>query len=279
MQKTVYLNGDFMPEEKAAVSPNDRGFLFADGVYEVLKYYHGKPFCLEEHMNRLKRSLAEIEINFPEPDRLKDVFEQLINKNQLGNTHAGVYLQITRGAAPRVHHFPGGLHPTVYAFAFDLPSFRKDLGKGIRVITGEDIRWLRCDIKSVALLPNTMLFNQAHRQGAGECILIRNGVVTEATHSSVFGVKNGTLLTHPLSPFILPGITRQVVLDICRREAIPMEERAITATELFELDELFITGTGTEVTPVIRVDDTSIGDQTPGPVTRLLQQSFFEMTA
>jgi D-alanine transaminase len=153
-----------------------------------------------------------------------------------------------------VHHFPVIAEPTVYAFAFPFPSFTRMLEEGIRAVAAEDIRWLRCDIKSVALLPNTMLYQQAMEQGAGECILIRDGKVTEATHSSVLGVMKGVLVTHPVSRLILPGITRNVVLEICREKGISFRE----------------------VIPVIQVDDRIIGDGKPGPLTRFLQQQFFE---
>ncbi|MBN1984989.1 MAG: aminotransferase class IV, partial [Prolixibacteraceae bacterium] len=162
-------------------------------------------------------------------------------------------------------------------FAFELPSFSEQLTNGIKVITQEDIRWLRCDIKSVSLLPNTMLFNQAVNQGAGESILIRNGKVTEATHSSVLGVKNGKLITHPVSNLVLPGITRKVVLEICAAANIPVEERAMLENELFELDEIMIVGTGSEITPVIQVNEVVIGNKKPGEITRLIQKKFFEM--
>lgn len=277
-QELVFLNGTFLPRNEAAISPDDRGFIFADGVYEVIKYYNGRPFRMADHMERLTRSLKEIEIDEHVASGLETVFSRLIAENNFQTNHAGVYVQITRGVNRRVHHFPENVHPTVYAFAFELPSNRENLENGIRVITHEDIRWQRCDIKSVSLLPNTMLFNKAVKAGAGECILIRNKSVTEATHSSVLGVKDGTVITHPLSNLILPGITRKVLLEICAENQIPVEERPIGATELFELDEIIIAGTGSEITPVMKVDGKEVGNKKPGEVTRLLQKRFFEMT-
>ncbi|SHI87153.1 D-alanine transaminase [Tangfeifania diversioriginum] len=279
MSNTVYLNGKFVPEEEARISPNDRGFLFADGVYEVIKYYNGKPFRYANHIERLERSLREIRIDFRETGSLKSVFQKLLADNELTETHAGIYLQITRGAHRRIHSFPDKYEPTVYAFAFSLPSAAQNIENGIKVTTHEDIRWLRCDIKSVSLLPNTFLFNEAVENGGGECILIRNGVVTEATHSSVFGVKNGTVYTHPLSNLILPGITRKAVIGICKRLKIQVQEKAVSEEELFELDELFITGTGSEITPVIQVDDKPVGNKKPGGITRLIQFEFFKLTS
>ncbi len=277
MSEVVYLNGEFTPKENAKISPNDRGFIFADGVYEVAKYYNGKPFRYDDHLQRLERSLSELEINFVETGSLKSVFSELINRNNFQEKHAGVYLQITRGENKRVHYFPENIKPTVYAFAFDLPSFNDNLKNGIKVITHEDIRWQRCDIKSVSLLPNTMLYNKAVKAGAGECVLIRDGMVTEATHSSVLGVKNGVVITRPLSNFILPGITRKVVLEICAASKIPYEEREFSENELYDLDEIIIAGTGSEITPVIQVNESPIGNGNPGEITRFIQNMFFEL--
>ncbi len=277
MSEIVYLNGTFLLKEKATLSPDDRGFIFADGVYEVIKYYNGKPFRYADHLERLERSLQEVQIGFEDLAGLEAIFFRLIEENSLTGVHAGIYLQITRGAKKRVHHFPEGIQPTVYAFAFPLPSFTENLEKGIKVITREDIRWLRCDIKSVALLPNTMLYNQAVEAGAGECILIRDGKVTEATHSSVLAVKKGTVITHPLSNLILPGITRKVILEICAENNIPVEEQAFSEKELYEMDELMISGTGSEITPVIQINNTPVRNKKPGEITRFLQQKFFEL--
>jgi len=277
MSDIVFLNGEFIKKEEAKISPNDRGFIFADGVYEVAKYYNGKAFRYEDHLKRLERSLSELEIVYPEIDRLEAIFTELINRNNLQNKQAGVYLQITRGEHKRVHHFPENIQPTVYAFSFELPSFLDNLENGIRVITHEDIRWQRCDIKSVSLLPNTMLYNKAVTAGAGECVLIRDGMVTEATHSSVLGVKNGTVITRPLSNLILPGITRKVILEICTTNHIPFEEREFSELELQEMDEIIIAGTGSEITPAIRVNDKIIGNGKPGKITRLIHDKFFEL--
>ena len=277
MSELVFLNGEFISKENAKISPDDRGFIFADGVYEVIKYYNGKPFRYADHLKRLERSLDEIRIVYNETNKLKNIFYELLSQNGLLETHAGIYLQITRGQHKRIHHFPAGNKPTVYVFTFELPSFTEKLENGIKVITHEDIRWLRCDIKSVALLPNTMLFNKAVENGAGECILIRNGIVTEATHSSVFGVKNDALFTHPLSNLILPGITRKVVVEICAENNIECNQIHFTKEQLLEFDEIFIAGTGSEITPVVQVDATSIGNKKPGKLTRFIQKKLFEL--
>lgn len=277
MSETVYLNGEFIPKEKAKISPNDRGFIFADGVYELAKYYNGKPFRYNDHLDRLKRSLSEIEIEYAGINDLKNIFSDLLFKNELQNAQAGIYLQITRGENERIHNFPKNISPTIYAFAFSLPSSKENLENGIKVITHEDIRWQRCDIKSVSLLPNTMLFNKAVKTGAGECVLIRDGMVTEATHSSVLGVKNGVVITRPLSNLILPGITRKVILEICSENKISVDERLFSEKELYELDEIIIAGTGSEITPVIQLNNKVIANKKPGKITRLLQQKFFEL--
>ncbi len=276
MSEIVYLNGEFVPKNKAMISPDDRGFIFADGVYEVVKIYNGKPFRFEDHLNRLRRSLSELELVNFSVDGLESVFSELISTNSFGNEHAGIYIQITRGVNQRVHYFPENIQPTVYAFAFELPSFKEKLENGIKVITHEDIRWQRCDIKSVSLLPNTMLYNKAVKTGAGECVLIRNGFVTEATHSSVLGVKNGVVFTHPVSNFILPGITQKVIREICVEYKISFMEQPIPEVDMYELDEIIIAGTGSEITPVVQVNNKIIGNKKPGEITRFLQQKFFE---
>jgi len=276
MSEVVFLNGSFLDKADALISPEDRGFNFADGVYEVVKYYSGNPFHMKEHIERLERSLSEVKIPYCGTASLPAMMAELLSRNGLSQADAGLYLQITRGASRRVHHFPNDLQPTVYAFAFPFPSFSEALEKGIRVSVAEDIRWLRCDIKSVSLLPNTMLYQQAVENGAGECILVRDGQVTEATHSSVFVVKNGILYTHPASNLILPGITRKVVLELCIVHGISFSECAVTGAELFEADEIFIAGTGSEITPVVQVNEKAVGSGVPGRITRWLQELFFD---
>ena len=277
MSETVFLNGQFILSTEAKISPNDRGFIFADGVYEVIKYYNGKPFRYNDHVERLKRSLFELNIEYQDIKKLQSIFSELLEINKLSDLHAGVYVQITRGVHKRIHHFPDNILSTIYAYTFELPSQTEKLQKGIKVVTHEDIRWQRCDIKSISLLPNTMMYNQAVEKGAGECVLIRDGFVTEATHSSVLGVKNGVVITRPLSNLILPGITRKVVLEICRDNNISVEERKFTLEEMLGFDELIIAGTGSEITPAVEVDSYKIGNKKPGDITRFIQEKFFEL--
>lgn len=274
----IYLNGEFIPRNEAVISPEDRGFNFADGIYEVIKYYGGKPFRYADHLDRLKRSLREVSIRFDDCDQLEAVFQELLERNSLAGAEAGVYLQISRGSQTRIHRFPEGIEPTVYATVFPFASKWDQLRNGVKVITTEDIRWLRCDIKSISLLPNVMAAQKAHEQGAVEAIFIRNGVVTEGSHSSFLAVKNGTVYTHPDSNLILPGITKIVIREICRENNIPMVEEGFAALELAGMDEMMIVGTGSEVTPVVQIDETTVGGGKSGPVTVLLQEKFFELT-
>jgi len=276
MSSIVYLNGRYLPEAQAFISPLDRGFYFADGVYEVIKYYRGRPFAYNDHIERLKNSLSGVRISFEGTDSLAGIFDRLIADNGLGDEDAGIYLQITRGAAPRVHNFPkGGIPPTLYIRAFPLPSAIAQHQEGIKVITREDIRWLRCNIKSIALLPNTLLYQEATEEGAGECAFVRNGFYTEASHSNILFVKDGTVCTHPDGNLILPGVTKKALLQMCRDLGIPVQEQPVAFSETETFSECFITGTGSEVMPVVQINDYAVGDGKPGPVTRRLQEAFF----
>lgn len=278
MTEIIYLNGKLIPKTEAAISPEDRGFNFADGIYEVIKYYNGKPYRYADHLERLKRSLKEVQIEYNDTDQLESIFQELLDKNGFAAKEAGIYLQITRGSQTRIHRFPDTIQPTVYATVFPFASKWDQLKNGVKVITTEDIRWLRCDIKSVSLLPNVLAAQKAHEQDAVEAIFIRNGVVTEGSHSSFMAVKNEVLYTHPNSNLILPGITRKVVFEICRDHNIQVIEEGIPASELAKMDEMMIIGTGSEISPVVQLDDVQIGNGNPGPVTLFIQEKFFEQT-
>ena len=278
MAEIVYLNGNFVLKNEAFVSPEDRGFNFADGIYEVIKYYGGKSFRYADHMDRLRRSLGAISIDFEDLAQFEVVFQSLLEQNGLANQEAGVYLQITRGSHTRIHQFPENIKPTVYATAFPFSSKWDQLKNGVKVITTEDIRWLRCDIKSISLLPNVLAAEKAHEQNAVEAIFIRNGMVTEGSHSSFMAVKNGVVYTHPDSNLILPGITKIVIREICETNHIPLVEGAIPASELKAMDEMMIIGTGSEVTPVVQMDKMQVGSGKPGPDTLFIQEKFFELT-
>ena len=269
----VYLNGQFLPAEQATISVLDRGFVFGDGVYEVWRVVEGKLFEHSRHDRRLKRGLRALEIHVPERDveALHGVAERLLRENEMTQGEGTFYVEITRGAAPRTHAYPPSNTPaTIFAMVsrFEVPHALREAGA--KAVTAPDVRWLRCDIKTVQLLPNCMAKQKAQLAGALEAIFIRDGVVTEGTHTSVLGVKNGELRTHPLSPLILPSVTRELVIEIAREQGIPVREDAFSDTELFALDELFVSGTTTDVTPIVDVDGRRIGSGKPGPISRAL---------
>jgi D-alanine transaminase len=279
MRKIVFLNGDFVDKEKAYISPDDRGFYFADGVYEVIRCFKGNFFCFTEHMERLKRSLSEIRIKFKGITTLYSICKDLISKNNLEEKYADVYLQITRGVYQRMHSFPAeDIAPTVYICAYERKPSVNDLKRGVKAITRPDIRWLHCDIKSVSLLPNTLLFQEANEENAAECIFIKDGVVTEASHSNVLGIKTNVVFTHPDCNLILSGITKKVVFKICKELGIYIKESPIREKDIYELDELFIAGTGNDIMPVVQVNNKVISNGIPGKVTRQIQREYFRIT-
>lgn len=270
---TVYLNGQFLPVEQAKLSVLDRGFIFGDGIYEVWRVVDGRLFEHQRHDRRMRNGVRAIEIDVParELDALPGVAERLLRDNDLLTGEGTFYLEITRGVAPRTHAYPpAGTPATIFAMVsrFDVPHAIR--AAGAKAITQPDVRWLRCDIKTVQLLPNVMAKQKAAAAGAVEAILVRDGVVMEGTHSSVLGVKDGELRTHPLSPLILPSVTREVIIEIAKQQGIPVRERAFSSKELFELDELFVAGTTTDVTPIVEVDGKRIGSGKPGPLSQQL---------
>ena len=274
-KQTVHLNRAYIDREEASISPEDRGFLFADGVYEVVISYEGRVFRIEDHVARLRRSLEGISIRGVDAAILADIAQELISRNDLSEVDAIVYMQVTRGAAPRLHAFPAeGTPPTVYAFArrFDLP--RGMIRDGTRIITVPDIRWTRCDIKSVSLLPNVLAKQKAEEEGAGEAVFVRDGALTEGTASNFAAVFGGTLVTHHDCGFILSGITKKAVFEICADLGIPVQERPVKTGELVYADEMMILSTTKEIVPVVRIDDRVVGDGRPGPVTLRLQRAF-----
>lgn len=274
----VYFNGQFVPKEEVRISPDDRGFLFADGVYEVIASYNGRLFRPDEHFRRLERSLHELRIALPDLADLRRAAERLIEVNGLTRGDAAIYIQITRGVAPRNHAFPDpAVPPTVYANAFPFQPPHEAQERGIKVILVPDVRWARCDVKSVALLANVLASQRAVESGAAEAVFVRDGVVTEGSRNNVCAVFGGRLVTHPKTNVILPGITRDVVLELCGQLGIPYSETFIPESQLREADELMIVGTLSEIIPVVQVDDWPVGDGKPGPVTRRLQQAFREM--
>ena len=275
----VYLNGHCFPKEQAHIAPDDRGFLFGDGVYEVVRAFDGHLFRAAAHWQRLRNSLAALGMDGPSDAELQEIAVTLLEKNGLCSGEATVYLQVTRGVARRKHSFPRpAVPPTVYAYAsaFTLPGEKWETG--VQVITVPDSRWARCDIKATSLLPNVLANEQAHAVGAYEAILVRNAVVTEGSHSNFAGIANGTLITHPVNNYILNGITRILVLELCLELNIPVREVAVAESELPGLDEAMLLGTTNDVMPVVRVNQWAIGNGAPGPIA-YLQQAFQELVA
>jgi D-alanine transaminase len=264
----VYLNGEYLPVEQAKISPEDRGFLFADAIYEVARFNRGRGYRLAEHMARMRNGLAAIRIA-ADPGFFPEVAARLLAENGLASSDAIVYAQVSRGAAPRTHAFPPeGTAPTTFAFARAVEPEAPDEGGGAILVPDE--RWGRCDIKTVMLLPNVLAAQRAAEAGAFEAILVRDGVVTEATRSNVLAVAGGVVRTHPTGPLILPGVTREVVLELASGAGIPVREEEFGADELFAAEEVLLTGTTADVTPVVTVDGRAVGEGGPGPVGRRL---------
>ena len=275
----VHLNGRYIDAGEAKISALDRGFIFGDGVYEVWRVVRGQLFEAARHQARLERGLRELRIARPADgslERLTAIGQRLLKENDLEDGDATLYVEITRGTAPRMHHFPpAGTEPTllVMASAF-APSDTRFTGT--RIITQPDVRWLRCDLKTVQLLPNVMARQAATEAGASEAIFVRDGLITEGTHTTVFAVIDGILRTHPANHLVLPGVTRDVVIELATDVGVKMRQDAIAVDELSRATELFLTGTTTDVTPVISVDGRPIGNGSPGPIARALLDRLLE---
>jgi D-alanine transaminase len=273
---TVYLNGTFLPVENACISVMDRGFLFGDGVYEVIPAYGGNLFRLHEHLNRLQNSLDGIRLANPLSDSewetiLNEVLES--NRPLAGtNNDQSVYLQVTRGSAEkRDHSFPEAVRPTVFVMSAPLPDPDPALTDcGAAAVTLDDTRWQLCNIKAVTLLPNVLLRQQAKDQNAAEAILIRDHRVIEGSASNVFVIKDGNVLTPPKSQQMLPGITRDLVLELARRAELPCKETDIEEALLRTADEIWLTSSTREVMPVTRLDGNRVGDGSLGPVWKTI---------
>jgi D-alanine transaminase len=274
----VYLNGNYLPREQAMISVNDRGFLFGDSLYEVIRSYRGMLFESAAHLARLQNGLRALRLRVAEFDRFTEIAQRLLAENDLLQHDATVYFQITRGAPfPRKHAFPEeSTPPTVYIAANKLAFNPAYSEHGIAVITVPEVRWGRCDLKTTNLLANVLANQQAHESGAYEALFVREGFITEGTHSNFFAVMNGALYTHPVSNAILPGITRQVVLKLCEQLHLKVEERPLAAAQWHEVSEAFLALTSAEVLPIIKVDDKILSEGKPGEITRRLQRAFGE---
>jgi D-alanine transaminase len=274
MEPLANINGVSLPLSEANVSALDRGFLFGDAVYEVLRVYGGKPWLEDEHFRRFERSLAAVRITGVDVARLRQRMHETIRAG--GFREATTYLQVTRGAAPRTHTFPAGAVPLEFLYVQEFRDpYAQAREQGAAVVTQADIRWDRCDIKSTNLLANVLATQAAKEAGGVEALLyLPDGTLTEGTHTSFFGVLHGTVLTAPNSNAILPGITRGLVLRLTERAGVPVREHVLRRDDLGRVSELFLTGTTSEVLPVTAVDGRPVGDGRPGPVARRLQEAY-----
>lgn len=279
----VYVNGSFLPRKEARVSVEDRGFVFGDGVYEVLRVINGRLFATRFHNGRLERSLDGVRITLAtgdSPASFVDIGKQLLRENDLTRGEATLYIQVTRGATTRAHNFPPpDVTPTIYISVARFTPYAEFAQTGASAISHVDLRWGRCDLKTLNLLPNVLASQTAKERGAFEAMLIRDGVVTEGTRTNFFGVVNGSLRTHPSDNHILPGITRSVLRDLARDLSIGLDETPISVAEIPKLSELFLTGTTTDVMPVVKLDDKPVGSGRPGELTRRLQRVLAESLA
>jgi len=276
----VYLNGQYIPRQRASIDVDDRGFLFADGVYEVIHSYEGHLFQMDAHLQRLEHGLRSLHIAIGDVQPVGEVSERLIAENGLTSGEATVYIQITRGSAPRTHRFPpAGTPPTVYAATQEVIPQRDQAEEGIAVILVPDPRWARCDIKSVALLPNVLARQRAIEAGVADAIFVRDGVALEGTSSNFFGVFNGQVVTAPKTNYILSGITREVVIELCAKIGVSVHETPILEHQLGEAEELFLTSTILEIRPIVRVNGQPVGTGVPGSMTRRIQQAFRDLVS
>lgn len=266
-------NGVEMPLDQVLVPVMDRAFIFGDAVYEVIRIYDGRLWRINDHLERLNRGLKELAIDFS-VDEVKDRLLRTLKSSQ--EKEAIAYIQITRGTAPkRFHHFPGNVSPNCLIFIEHFEDAAAPLRQsGAKAITAKDVRWQRNDLKVTSLLANCLAAQSANSKGCIEAIMVRDGLVTEGSRTSVFGVKGGQVIVSPAGPHVLPGITKRQVIELCKSKNIPMLEGRITEEELFQLDEVFITGTTIQIVPIISVDEKPVADGKPGPVVRQLQNGF-----
>ncbi len=271
---TLYLNGRLVPEAEAGISPLDRGFLFGDAIYEVVRYDRGRPYRLAEHVARMREGLDAIHIAAT-PDFFGPVGEKLLEANGLSDADAFVYAQVSRGTAPRYHAFPPeGTTPTVFAFArhVDPPP----PPEGGRAILLTDERWGRCNIKSVNLLPNVLAAQKAREAKAIDAILVRDGFALEGTKANLFLVSKGVLRTAPNGPRILPGVTRGAAIEAARKIGLQIEERAFRVEEMYAANEVFLASTTMWTHPLIEVEGRPVGGGKPGPVVRMIREALQE---
>jgi D-alanine transaminase len=276
MPELAYVNGAVMPIEDAFVHVEDRGYQFGDAVYEVIASYNGKMFCLKEHFDRLGRSMKELQFQEVDTDEIRMAAADLFSKANIDR--AAVYIQISRGVSPRNHSFPANIPVQVVMTVRKIAEKNPPIQElGISAITVEDFRWGRCDIKTVQLLPNVLAKQRALDAGCYDAIFVsKDGLVREGSSSNLFILSGDALITHPLNSDILPGITRSLIIDICREKRYPVKEEFFGKNELYEAAEVFLTGTITEVLPVLKIDDRPVGDGKVGSMAKALQGSLLE---
>lgn len=272
----VYLNGEILDASEAKISVFDRGFLFGDGIYEVMLQINGSFFFGQEHLDRLAECLRKINIDF-EVATLTNVIDNLLLASRLHNKDCLLYIQVTRGVAPRKHAFPAQIEPTVmlYALPFVLPKIND---KPISMVTQKDFRWHRCDIKMTSLLGNVMANDMAIKEGDYETVFFRDELVTEASHSNIFFVKDNIVYTHPADEHILNGITREIVIQLCKDNTIEIHQEAIAQKDIIKMDEAFLTGTSTQIASIQKIDTHFYYQgNNVGPITRKLQGLFLNL--
>ena len=272
----VFLNGKFLPIEEAKVPVLDRGFIFGDGVYELVPVYSRVPFRLDEHLARLERSLKETGIHNPYSRReWREIIVKLVDAQPFEDQ--GVYFQVTRGVAKRDHAFPKNVEPTVFMMSNPLVNPPKEqVEKGGAAVSAVDNRWLRCDIKSISLIGNCLLRQLSAETGSAETILFRDGKLTEASASNVFIVKGGVIQSPPKSNLILPGITYDVVTELARANGLAIEFREVSEREVREADEIWVTSSSKEVFPIVTLDGRKVGEGRPGPAFRRMYALYQE---
>jgi D-alanine transaminase len=272
--QVVYLNGEFVALDNARISVLDRGFIYGDGVYEVVPIYGRQPFRMPQHLRRLQYSLDGIRLANPHTEKQWDTLIHELAAKQPFPDQA-LYLQVTRGVAKRDHSFPPGVPPTVFMMSNPLPlPSREQIEDGVAVVTADDNRWHRCDLKTTSLVANVLMRQLAVDHNAVETIMFRNGYLTEASASNVLIVKHGTVIAPPKDHLILPGITYDATLEVARDAGVPVEVRKVTGAEALAAEEMWLSSSTKEVLAVTRVDGAPFGDGVPGPVFRKVWQAF-----
>lgn len=273
----VLFNNDFVAREEVKIDIEDRSYQFGDGIYEVIGVYNGKSFKMTEHLNRLERSAREL--NMPLEDKLEQLagkLEKLIDLNNVGN--GIVYVQVSRGVSPRAHQFPHpSVNPVIVAYTREMERPVEVQKKGVHCLLTEDIRWLRCDIKTVNLLGSVLAKQKAIENNCYEAILHRGDIITEGSATNLFIVKNKVLYTHQADQYILNGITRTTVIELCQKEGIDVVEEKFDIQQLLQADEAFLTGTFIDIVPINKIGDVIIGSGEPGSVTTILQRKFNQL--